>query len=55
MVPEFPKFSLVRGADNKSRIQSKRSIVENRRDSRASNRMQEEEISPGIPARETMG
>lgn len=31
MVPEFPKFSLVRGADNKSRIQSKRSIVEETR------------------------
>lgn len=55
MAPESPKLSLVRGADNNSKIQRKRSVVEKRQDYTASNRMWREETSSGIPAEETMG
>lgn len=37
MVPEFLELSLVRVVKNKSRIQSKRSILEKRQNSTASN------------------
>lgn len=43
----------MRGVENKIRIQSKRSILENRQDSVASKGMQREETSSGMPAEET--
>ena len=55
MVPEFRELSLVRVVKSKSRTQSKRSKLENRQNSAASNEMLRKEIPSGMPAKETMG